>query len=131
MRYKATDHLIKGSLRPLLEASISTKLLSQLESFLKSRQKEDQVQNLWLLSSAVRDSFRDGSLNIKRSPFHYPVVDFDDDEGNYSNKARVFFPLFSFLFFSASKTLFGIFFFSSIVVSFGTSSFTAMPSYLL
>lgn len=79
---------IKGYLRRLLESSVSTKLVSQLESFLKSRNKEDELKNLWPLSAPARRDFRNGHLEIRRTPL-YGGIDFHIEEEKPEQEVRL------------------------------------------
>lgn len=75
--YASTNH-IQGYLRPLLETLLTSKIASQLESFLQSESREDGLRNMWLMGPPARNAFRNGQIEITRLP-SYGGYDFNTE----------------------------------------------------
>lgn len=69
---------IQGYLLPLLETLLTSKIVSQLESFLQSERREDGLRNLWLMGPPARNAFRNGQIEITRPP-NYGGCDFNTE----------------------------------------------------
>lgn len=89
LRVVADRVVLKGRLRPLLNASISAKLTEQLETFLRSSNQQDRLSSAWLFSPSAQHDFRHGHVEIRRWPFYGRRYDFSDKDKTPGQKVCV------------------------------------------